>query len=602
MTTLLRNGTVTEKCTNETESHVRVDNFCGIGDWVDRRAGSHIIGHGGNGVVTRQTVSDRCSYHGFCWGSGGWDSDAVGFSDNPAIQNTFHCVKSRQSMSRLCGVEIATKTVVVSDDQFDGDVPHEWHINSSVSGEPGVARCIYKGTTTVERCSELMTLTNKLGPVVSSTMSSALLHHLRMGDTEHKRAEQERERTGPEKRYATCDVFEVVRGQVMMDLVTEYIPGVTLMRFVCYDHLPIREVSDLTDDEDEVSSDTDQPLRGRHAVHECHCKQERECHARSLKQETSQRVGGHPQSMGGVHGSGGGGVAGSPQRIGYAIRYDVFRGVLEGLCLSLERVHAKGIAHWDVKPANILLTPTGTTVLCDWGSAALCDGTGIVLPTKRMSDAQYTYTTRIYVAPEQVLVVGRGSDNAASGVASGGDVDDEVVSHKRHKTTAGPHRHRHTDAGSSATAAASAPVPAPAPAPARRPIIGTAVDMWSLGLVLIEILIGRGVYNCMWSVGSNSKMSTYMIMFLHTVMQFTRHDLFRVFGVTRSYCISLQEIHPAVHLHFVCIREHLNQRILRAGHGDPERVWTLLHGLLNPDRLLRWSAARALAHLEHHKS
>jgi response regulator RpfG family c-di-GMP phosphodiesterase len=47
--------------------------------------------------------------------------------------------------------------------------------------------------------------------------------------------------------------------------------------------------------------------------------------------------------------------------------WDIVRPVLEGL----GEAHAKGLAHRDVKPANLFLAPDGTVRLTDWGSSVL---------------------------------------------------------------------------------------------------------------------------------------------------------------------------------------------------------------------------------------
>lgn len=69
--------------------------------------------------------------------------------------------------------------------------------------------------------------------------------------------------------------------------------------------------------------------------------------------------------------------------------------VLEGVALALDAIHARGVVHRDVKPANILLGTDGTIKLADLGIASASDRT-------RLTSAGIVLGTYSYMAPEQL--------------------------------------------------------------------------------------------------------------------------------------------------------------------------------------------------------
>ena len=95
--------------------------------------------------------------------------------------------------------------------------------------------------------------------------------------------------------------------------------------------------------------------------------------------------------------------------------------MLEQTGRALQIAHANGLVHRDVKPGNILITPTGQVKITDFGIAKAVDAAPVTQTGMVMGTAQY-------IAPEQAL----GHDaSPSSDVYALGVVGYEVVSGKR---------------------------------------------------------------------------------------------------------------------------------------------------------------------------
>ena len=95
--------------------------------------------------------------------------------------------------------------------------------------------------------------------------------------------------------------------------------------------------------------------------------------------------------------------------------------MLEQTGRALQVAHAAGLVHRDVKPGNILITPTGQVKITDFGIAKAVDAAPVTQTGMVMGTAQY-------IAPEQAL----GHDaTPSSDVYALGVVGYEVVSGKR---------------------------------------------------------------------------------------------------------------------------------------------------------------------------
>lgn len=88
-----------------------------------------------------------------------------------------------------------------------------------------------------------------------------------------------------------------------------------------------------------------------------------------------------------------------PLRVELLIKYS------QEICLALEEAHLRGLLHRDVKPENILISPSGRVKLADFGLARPMDsGSLLKVETdhERITDSGTAVGTPYYMSPEQL--------------------------------------------------------------------------------------------------------------------------------------------------------------------------------------------------------
>ncbi len=159
------------------------------------------------------------------------------------------------------------------------------------------------------------------------------------------------------------------------------------------------------------------------------------------------------------------------ERLGQPMPWRETLQLLLPIAQALDYAHQQGVLHRDVKPSNILITPSGTPVLSDFGIAKLLeDDSGATLTSTGMGIG-----TPEYMAPEQFL-----TSATASNVA-----DPEAT--RLHEGVGG----------------------------AYKPTLDGRTDEYSLGVVLYELITGHKPYTADTPFGVVVKQSTEPLILPH---------------------------------------------------------------------------------------
>jgi serine/threonine-protein kinase len=73
------------------------------------------------------------------------------------------------------------------------------------------------------------------------------------------------------------------------------------------------------------------------------------------------------------------------------------------VCLTVDYAHSRNVVHRDLKPANIMLGDFGEVYVLDWGLARILDPEAAVAETPRLTTPGSMLGTPLYMAPEQMI-------------------------------------------------------------------------------------------------------------------------------------------------------------------------------------------------------
>jgi eukaryotic-like serine/threonine-protein kinase len=93
---------------------------------------------------------------------------------------------------------------------------------------------------------------------------------------------------------------------------------------------------------------------------------------------------------------------GVPSAVGRYTQHELLT-AFATVCLAVDYAHTRGVVHRDLKPANVMLGDFGEVYVLDWGLARLLDEVAVhATPAVRLSMPGTMLGTPLYMAPEQM--------------------------------------------------------------------------------------------------------------------------------------------------------------------------------------------------------